>query len=134
MPLKRFFIFLFLWPLSAAMVFAMGLNGEGEAPPVLEEVSAEVSQVSGAVFKLNQIKIDGKTSFGGQLGASWVEIPFSQVLQAEFASQNQLFTVTLSLRDNQTVKLRLKANAQLSGQASFGKYRATLSQLLRIKF
>ena len=125
---------LILLMFMASTCWPMGGGVEEDAPELDQDIRVELTDASGMAVELNQVKIDGRAAFSGNLGNAVVTIPFAKLIRTEFMVKSNDCKAIIWFKDGQQLNLNLKRTSQLVGQASFGKYRINLGQIMRIRF
>lgn len=134
--LKRFAVLGLLLSL-AVLLTAMGGKGGGfeRVPRVDRNFSVSVTDSTGRVIQGEKFSWEGRIRFSGYMGAAEVNLPFEKIKELSVGDKHdRKMKVTARLQDGGEAVFDLDADSRCYGEAVFGSFMLTMSEIKSISF
>lgn len=121
--------------LAGAMLVLLGLGSTGGRdvinPPI--DFHATLVDKDGMSVEVHRLNIGGDVQLEGDLGRGSLRIPFDNIKSVELAADSHDYSrATVSLKNGETVTLRLRNSLMIYGQTAVGIYQIRARDLRSI--
>ncbi len=120
-----------------ALLTAMGGKGGGfeRVPRVDRNFSVTVTDSTGHTIQGDKFSCEGRIRFSGYMGAADVNLPFEKVKELTVGEKkDRKVRVTAKLQDGGEAVFDLDADSRCYGEAVFGSFMLTISEIKSISF
>ena len=121
----------------ALLLMAMGGKGSGfeRTPRVEKNFTVQIIDASGNKIEGDKFSWEGRIHLDGSLGMALVVIPFDKIKELTVAEKrDRKVRVTVHLKDGSETMVDVDADARCYGDASFGSFMLTMSDIKSVTF
>ncbi len=121
----------------ALLLMAMGGKGSGfeRTPRVEKNFAVQITDASGNTIEGDKFSWEGRIHLDGSLGMALVVIPFDKIKELTIGGKkDRKVRVTVRLRDGGETAVDVDADARCYGEAGFGSFMLTMSDIKSVTF
>lgn len=138
--MRSFSILFFVIILLTPTIRAMSNNSGDDIPVPLENFQGEILDIDGIVTKGFNLSFNGQTYVSATRGATQIYIPFERIQRVESVNIEDVITkekesiqFLITLVDGTVIETEVRSRDELTGEASFGKFRLRMDHIRSIE-